>query len=155
MSPSDARAVLSWRYESPYQIYDMGEDSTEELLDPRSPYYAVHDQRGNLVGFFSFGTAALPWDTAGPALLGDDGEVAIGLGMRPDATGGGAGLAFVRAGLDFARTAFQPAYFRLFVFSWNQRGIRVYQRAGFHRVGTYIPPKSEAGNEFWEMRRDI
>lgn len=155
MTPRDAHAILAWHYEPPYEIYDMDDDSVEdELLDPRSPHYAVRDPSGDLTGFLAFGTAALPWGSAEPALYGPDGEVAIGLGMRPEITGHGVGLSFVQAGLTFARNTFQPSYFRLFVFGWNERAIRVYERAGFRRVGTYLQPAALGDNEFWEMRRN-
>ncbi|WP_225729990.1 GNAT family N-acetyltransferase [Nocardia sp. JCM 34519.1] len=149
MTPEDARIIRLWSYEPPYEIYGMDDDSSEaELLNTRSPHYAVRAGDADPVGFFAFGTAALPWSTA-PDLYGADGEVSIGLGMRPDATGRGAGLAFLRSGLEFAREAFRPSYFRLFVYGWNERAIRVYERAGFRRVGNYAQPD---GDEFWEMR---
>jgi ribosomal-protein-alanine N-acetyltransferase len=109
-----------------------GSDIIEEMLDWRSPYYAVRDEQSELVGFFSFGTSCLVWSSDEPGLYVDKERktIAIGLGMRPDLTGRGLGLAFVQAGLDFARQASVPTTFMLLVYTWNERAIRVYERAG-------------------------
>ncbi|MGZ6391289.1 MAG: hypothetical protein ACXWQZ_18780, partial [Ktedonobacterales bacterium] len=64
LSRDDARAICGWRYEGPYAIYNMdvegiGADVLEdEMLDLRSPWFAVRDGSGELIGFFAFGTAA-------------------------------------------------------------------------------------------------
>ena len=75
--------------------------------------------------------------------------------MRPDLTGKGLGLAFVQAGLDFAREQFKPDYFRLFVLTYNERAIRVYERAGFERMGIYVQRRAEGDRDFLEMRRKV
>ena len=85
-------------------------------------YYAVFDERHALVGLFTF------------ARTGQ--TVEVGLGMRPDLTGKGQGLAFLQAGLDFARRHYHPKTFRLSVAAFNQRAIRVYERAGFTVIST-------------------
>jgi hypothetical protein len=61
------------------------------------------------------------------------------LGMRPDLTGRGLGEEFVHAGLRFARETYSPPAFRLTVATFNQRAIRVYERAGFEIVERFGP----------------
>ena len=74
--------------------------------------------------------------------------------MRPDLTGKGLGLPFTQAGLDFARELFKPHYFRLYVLMFNERAIRVYERAGFERTGVYTQLNPVYGNrDFVQMRR--
>ena len=56
MNDEQARAVAAWRYEAPYDFYDMANDpeGLEELLGPperREGYCAVLSY-GELVGFF-------------------------------------------------------------------------------------------------------
>ena len=153
----EASAITAWRYEGPYAIYNTTPDdpaSLAEMLDRRSPYYTVRDAEGQIIGFFDFGTSALVWDYGTPGIYIDGRTVPIGLGMRPDQTGKGQGLSFVKAGLEFARQRFRPERFCLYVFTWNTRAIRVYERAGF-RGGRVLVRDNEQGSfEFLEMQRD-
>jgi RimJ/RimL family protein N-acetyltransferase len=111
----------SWRYPPPYDFYDGDE---EPRLNPER-FYAARDAAGDLVGFFYFEDKG-------------EGTVEIGLGLRPDLTGRGLGLAFFRDGLDFARTRFRPRLIVLSVAAFNERAISVYERGGFRRVGTHV-----------------
>lgn len=160
MEEAEARTIAQWRYGDPYAVYNRAsvgvEDVTEEL-DRRSPYYAVCDERGTLVGFFNVGTSAEVSDCSEPGLYGADHRadhsMAIGFGLRPDLTGRGLGGAFVAAGLAFARAQFAPSSFRLYVLAWNERAIRVYERAGFARTRDFTQRNIHGQNDFVEMRR--
>jgi len=155
MDEADARAIRAWCYEEPYAVYNAPEDSDDfsEELDRRSPYYAVRDELGELVGFFNFGTSALVWRSEEPGIYSENRTVAIGLGMRPDLTGKGLGLAFVEAGLAFARDKFHPDYFHLFVYTFNERAIKVYERTGFQRERVFVRLNIHGESEFLEMKR--
>jgi [ribosomal protein S18]-alanine N-acetyltransferase len=155
MEEADARAILAWRYEGQYTIYNWDEeDDPAEMLDRRSPHYAVKDERGELVGFFAYGSSAQVWDSGEPYLYSENNTITVGLGMRPDLTGKGLGLAFTQAGLDFAKEHFTPNYFHLYVLTFNERAMRVYERAGFERTGIYTRLSAVYGNrDFVEMRR--
>lgn len=149
MTLEDARLIATWRYQGVYAVYDF-EGAAAELLGTSSPFFAAHDEHGELVGFCCFGTTAEIGDVGPSALFtGADHTLSVGLGLRPDLTGQGIGLPFVTAILDFAREQFTPEAFRLFVLTWNHRAIRVYERAGFlpQQVVT-----NEQGLEFLEMR---
>ncbi len=155
MREADARAVAACRYPAPYDVYNIGEDAVDEMLDRRSPHYAIRDEHGELAGFFAFGTAAEVEGKASPALFGADRTLSIGLGLRPDRTGRGQGIgqAFVQAGLDFARREFAPQAFRLFVLSFNERAMRVYESVGFERVGVRHVRNVHGELDFVEMWR--
>jgi ribosomal-protein-alanine N-acetyltransferase len=101
----------------------------------------VRDEQGELIGYFSFGTSCLVWDSDEP-------------GLRPDLTGRGPGLAFVQASLDFARQAFAPASFVLYVYTWNERAIRVYERASFRRVRVFTQSSKNGESEWLEMAKE-
>jgi [ribosomal protein S18]-alanine N-acetyltransferase len=157
MTEADARAVSAWRYEGAYAVYNQhpgDEEAIAAMLDRRSPHYAARDERGALVGFFAFGTSAEVEDVGVPSLSGPDETIAVGLGLRPDLTGQGLGLDFVNAGLDYARLTFHPRAFHLFVLRFNERAIRVYERAGFKRVRELRVRNVHGENTFLEMRRD-
>ena len=155
VNAADAHTIKMWRYEGPYAIYNIDNDLDDlaELLDQRSPYYAVRNEQGEMIGFFVFGTSAQVGNVDIPGLYSENNTITIGLGMRPDLTGKGLGLAFINAGLDFAREQFQPDFFRLFVLAFNERAIRVYERAGFQRVRVFVQRNIHGEREFWEMRR--
>jgi GNAT superfamily N-acetyltransferase len=167
-SEDDARAILAWRYDNPYTIYNApdGEGRTSyltEILDRRSPHYAVRigDAPGwdsqPPDGFFAYGSACEvgtePDAPADPHVRRADGWISIGLGLRPDLTGQSLGQPFVEAGLEFARSAYNPPGFRLFVYAWNHRAQRVYERAGFVAVGRAGAPDSDGQPAFIEMLR--
>jgi ribosomal-protein-alanine N-acetyltransferase len=156
MDKAAAEMIQTWRYEGAYAVYNMGsdEEGLVELLDRRSPYYSVRDDLGELVGFFNVGTSALVRESNEPDIYGEDRSITIGLGMRPDAMGKGMGLTFVQACLDFARREFAPTHFQLYVFPWNKRAIRVYERAGFQSVRIFLQHNIHGAHEFLEMYRD-
>jgi ribosomal-protein-alanine N-acetyltransferase len=81
------------------------------------------------------------------------GTLQIGLGLHPERTGQGLGGAFLEAGLDFARSRFQPAQFVLSVATFNRRAITVYERAGFTAVRVFMHSTNGGDWEFVEMRR--
>ena len=87
--------------------------------------------------------------------LSEEGRaVEIGLGMRPDLTGRGLGLMFMRRNLDWIREAHPGAEIRLSVASFNQRGIKVYRRSGFRVVRGFVQVTNGGEYDFVEMRRD-
>jgi [ribosomal protein S18]-alanine N-acetyltransferase len=161
VTEAEACAIAAWRYDGPYAIYNAPEGAAgdpeylRELLDPDNPYYAGIDSQGGLIGFLGFGAPAQV-GTAEEREEAYGGEEAldVGLGLRPDLTGRGRGLAFVEAGLAFAREQFAPARFRLSVAAFNQRAIRVYERAGFRRVRAMTLASSGGPREFIIMVRD-
>jgi [ribosomal protein S18]-alanine N-acetyltransferase len=144
MSQRQARAVAAWRYDPPYDFYDAVADPEDlaELLDPvqrEGRYFAVLDDSGGLAGSFMFKQEG---DT-----------IEVGLGLRPDLTDRGLGLPFLLAGLEFARGRYAPARFRLAVAGFNQRAIRVYERAGFHRGESYLHRTNGGEHAFLRMER--
>lgn len=149
MTGEDARAIAAWHYDGTYAFYDADQDPEDlaDLLNPASwtdGYIAAYGQAGELVGFFSFNRED----------SGDEGgTVTVGLGLRPDLTGRGLGLVFLEAGLEYARRRYHPRTFRLFVATFNQRGIRVYERAGFIAVRTFLNRTNGSEYEFLEMTR--
>ncbi len=144
LSRQDVKRITTWQYDEPYRQYD-GQRIASSLrmyvwfpgFFPHLTYYAVDNEQGDLVGFFSF------WRFPSQ-------KVVIGLGLRPDLTGQGHGLAFVQAGLAFAKGQYGPISFHLIVAPFNKRAIKVYTRAGFKRIknSREFPQKEDR----WEMK---
>ncbi len=145
MTDEEAREISGWRYEPPYDFYDWTSDpdDLEELLDPerrKDAYFSAFDEEGALVGFFG--------------IEAKDGTVDVGLGLRPDLTGARLGLDFLLAGLDFARERHSPTRFTLAVATFNERAIRVYERAGFRRERVYMHHTNGGEFQFLAMARE-
>jgi [ribosomal protein S18]-alanine N-acetyltransferase len=145
MTDEEATQISGWRYESPYDFYDATSDADDlqELLDPKrrkDAYFSVFDEAGVLVGFFQFERAGKTVD--------------VGLGMRPELTGQGLGVEYLLAGLEFARERFSPDRFTLSVATFNERAIRVYERAGFRRTTVYRHNTNGGEYLFLSMARE-
>lgn len=137
IEPADERALedmSSWRYEAPYDFYNEDE---EPVKNPER-FFTARDDEGAVTGFYYF-------EPKGDVLE-------YGLGLQPDRVGRGLGLEFVRAGLEYARERFAPRLIRLYVAAFNERAIRVYERAGFQETGRHVRTFAKWGEvEFVEM----
>ena len=124
---------MTWRYDPPYDVYDLAGADPDELLDPALGFHAVLAGE-RLIGFRSYGPdGQVPgWDYDGSALD-------TGGGLRPSLTGQGLGLgrAVIAAGLQHGRTTYAPEAFRVTVASFNARARRTVESLGFERVGTF------------------
>ena len=119
MTPEGFAERATWRYEPPYDFYD---ETPEPVKNPER-YFAVREDDGSLIGFYYF-------EPNGDVLE-------YGLGLRPDLTGRGLGLEFLRAGLEFGRERYRPTLIRLYVAAFNERAIKLYARAGFRETGRH------------------
>jgi [ribosomal protein S18]-alanine N-acetyltransferase len=158
ITPEAAHALITWRYPAPYDVYNIKDEQAAlaEMLDARSPWFVAFDENGRPMGYCCFGTAAeINWEGEPRLWTTDDKALSVGLGLRPNLTGLGIGPLFFNAVLTFATIQFGRDSFRLFVLPFNQRAIRVYERAGFRQVDEHIV---NVGGQreliFLEMRRE-
>lgn len=135
-----AEDIASWRYDPPYDVYDMTGAKPEDLLDPALGFHAVLIG-DRLIGFRSFGP-----DGRVPGWTYDDSALDTGGGLRPSLTGQGLGRAAIAAGLDFGRARFAPAAFRVTVASFNARARRTVASLGFQYVDSFRAARD--GREF-------
>ncbi|MEZ4590795.1 MAG: GNAT family N-acetyltransferase [Chloroflexota bacterium] len=128
--------ILTWRYEPPYDIYNMGDGTDDpislvEAIDyftqPEYHFRAMLRQpRGELAAFCSFGLdgQVSGGDYSLPALD-------IGMGVDPANTGRGLGHIFAGAAIDFARRNFDQPHLRVTIAEFNVRAQKVWLRHGF------------------------
>ncbi|ADU29493.1 GNAT family N-acetyltransferase [Evansella cellulosilytica] len=134
--------AFNWRYDGKYSFYNMEADKEdlEEFLN--------REERGNstfavtksdeMVAFISFDKVA-------------DRIFDISLGMRPDLTGKGNGIEFLRAGINFIKSEVKPEKITLSVATFNQRAIKLYRKVGFKDVDTFMQPTNGSTFEFLKM----
>jgi len=150
MLKKDAWEISRWKYEEPYSFYNR----TDEPPYPTNPDaqitdgFSVWGHDGQLIGYFHFGEDGhIPTEEN---YVYDSAYLDIGLGMRPDLCSRGTGEAFVRFGLSFAKAHYGARQFRLSVAAFNERAIKVYERAGF--VKQCAVTNARFKNQFYIMR---
>lgn len=137
--------AATWHYEGEYSFYDTDADpeDLEEFLDSekRDGRYFVVLQHNEVTGFYGFHQI-------------DKDTVDMGLGMKPDLTGRGNGAAFLEAGLQFAKTSYQPKKITLSVAAFNKRAIKSYEKLGFRKVESYLQETNGGHFDFVKMEID-
>ena len=134
MTPDDFADYEQWQYEPPYDFYDSDQ---EPVLNPER-FFGVRDDDGR--------ADRVPLLRA----EGRRARVRARAAARPD--GKGLGLEFFRAGLEFGRERYRPSLIRLFVAAFNERAIKVYERAGFRETGRHVRTFARWGDvEFVNM----
>jgi GNAT superfamily N-acetyltransferase len=130
--------TLEWHYDPPYDFYDPADDPPLNL----ERFRVVSGEDGRVEAFWYF-------DHPAP------GVVEIGIGLRPDLCGRDLGERHMLDELEYARDEWSPHTFRLYVASWNDRAIRLYERLGFREVGERHVRTFErfGAHEFMQMER--
>ncbi|MCZ0702888.1 ribosomal-protein-alanine N-acetyltransferase [Natronobacillus azotifigens] len=134
--------AFNWHYDGEYSFYDMEADEEDlaEFLHPEkrgNSIFAV-TKENELVAFFSFSQV-------------NENTADIGLGMRPDLTGKGDGIKFLKAGIDFIQSQCKPKKITLSVATFNQRAIKLYRKVGFKDVETFSQDTNGSLFEFLKM----
>lgn len=132
MTASLAAEIKTWRYEPPYDCYDMTDVDPDFLVSEESGYFALVADDGELAGFRSFGA-----DGQVPGGRYDSSALDTGGGLRPDMTGKGLGRLAISTGLRFGAERFVPAAFRMTVATFNARALRVVEALGFRAVDEF------------------
>ena len=143
MTQEEAEDIANnWHYKDEYSFYDMDADKEDlkEFLDPKQRgedmFVVVVDQ--DVIGYFCFNRV-------------DKETIDIGLGMKPNLTGNGKGVEFLKSGLDFAKLTYNPGQLTLSVATFNHRAIKVYKTVGFEEVQTFMQSTNGDCFEFIKM----
>jgi len=140
--------VSNWHYDDVYSFYDMAadEDDLKIFMDTKNWHNiirAVLNENDELAGWASFYT--------------ENDEFWLSLGLRPDLTGQGLGAEFVSECVRYATSHYRliKDTIKLAVALFNQRAIKVYQRAGFTETNRTIRDTPIGKVDFIEMEEHI
>lgn len=123
MNKIQAYTYINWKYEHPYEFYNIPEEGVEETIteifeDNNSYYFSVLDSDDKLFGIYEYTFKS--------------NFMEIGLGIRPEDTGKGLGLEFIKECINFGRNNFlYKGDICLRVADFNERAINVYKKLGF------------------------
>lgn len=149
-----AAQICLWQYEEPYSLYSLeeSEDCIDELMN--GDYYAALNQEKQIVGFICTGHSARVGGGYAAGIYDNNTFLDIGLGLRPNLTGKGYGLPFLAQMISFIKKQHSNRELQLVVASYNERAIRVYERAGFHKGMTFRSMVGDQDLEFTLMQHE-
>jgi RNA polymerase sigma factor (sigma-70 family) len=130
MDEAHARTFLSWRYQEPYDAYNLAPKHVEEavhfFLDPQNAYYSIVTPEGLFIALCCFG-----WDAQVPG--GDYSLDALDIGMQlhPDLIGGVPDPTYIAPFVDFARQTYTPTRLRTTIATFDEPDLQAYHQAGF------------------------
>ena len=143
ITADEVREILTWRYEPPYDIYNMGSgtghpaelaEAIDYFLQPKYHFQVMLRQpNGELAAFCSFGSDG--------QVGGGDYDIEavdIGMGVHPQNTGRGLGRIFAGAAINFAQQSFNPSRLRVTIAEFNLRAQKVWERQGFVAVQRFL-----------------
>jgi [ribosomal protein S18]-alanine N-acetyltransferase len=134
--------AFNWHYDGEYSFYNMEADKEDldEFINPETrgnSMFAV-TKNEELIAFLGIEKAA-------------NETCDIGLGMRPDLTGKGKGMGFLKAAIDFVIAEYKPKKITLSVATFNQRAIKIYRRIGFKEIAFFDQETNSSTYEFLKM----
>jgi [ribosomal protein S18]-alanine N-acetyltransferase len=152
LDSASAREIIAWRYPAPYDMYNIRPENLEAevayFTNPENHYYAIFNPNQTLIGFCCF-------FHEGQVTGGDYSHEAVdvGMGLRPELTGGGNGTEIARAVMDFAIQQYHPLRLRTTIAAWNERAQKVCLNNGFELVDRFTNPRTY--REFVVLLREV
>ena len=145
MNEEYANDVANWHYDGVCSFYDLAADA-HDLRTPmnwRDTIKAVLNEDDELVGWAAFYT--------------ENDEFWLSSYLRPDLTGQGLGEEFVSECVNYAISHYELTKhtIKLAVALFNQRAIKVYQRAGFVETNRTIRDTHIGQVDFVEMEKRV
>lgn len=134
LSPTDARALVRWRYRGRFARYSLSQADLPALLNPAYRYHG--GWRGDtLIGFYCAGPdARVP---GGRYRRGEPEVLDFGVGLHPDHLGRGLGRPFTTAALQHTVATLASDQLRVTIARANRRSLDLFQRLGFQRTQSF------------------
>lgn len=140
---SDALDIATWEYDGEYSFYNNNKTEAKKQwasnIHNEENTFVLYNERNELIGNCSFDY--------------DDGQIMLGVQMRPNLTGKGMGTETVKSILDFGREKYKFDNIELLVAKFNKRAIKVYEKLGFKNIDEFIWNVNGEEKEFIAMRK--
>lgn len=146
MTEKYAEEISLWKYPAPYDIYSM-KANDEEIEQLMNGLHLAVEEKSQLIGFVAFGWSAQVICDESSEMYEDESYTDIAFGLSPQLCGKGKGLSLVTCAIEYVKTLFPEDGVRLTVKKDNLRAIKVYKKAGFHPVKSFV----YNGDEFVAM----
>lgn len=155
MQHPSASEIVTWNYGGIYGIYDFSKlkEEVSELMN--GDYFEVKDERAEIIGFLCCGESARVPGGYKAGIYKQEGYVDIGIGLKPDLTGKGHGLSFINQCMNYLTNPGEISKFRLVVAQFNERAIKVYEKAGFKKDIKFESKVHGNKQNFLLMKRDV
>ncbi len=146
MTDHCAREYLGWKYQPPYDVYNVSpahyDEAYNDIFHGKARHFTVFSNE-EMVGIYQYTL--------------QNGVMEIALGLTPSLTGLGMGSRFVQTCLDFAldRLKYKGNKFILKVAEFNQRAIRVYETLGFKETYREDEPSGKKTIRFVHMEKTM
>jgi GNAT superfamily N-acetyltransferase len=144
VADADIREFVTWRYDPPYDVYDITMDAAEAVGYFLGEDIHCHAFIGGdeVVGYCTFGhDAQVPGGDYNVDALD------IGLGVKPSRTGSGDGHRYIAAAIALATETFEPRQLRVTIAAGNERALRVWSNAGFTEVSRFATDRELMGSK--------
>ncbi len=144
LSENSAREISDWKYPGEYSIYNF--PSWNEMSKLRWAITFKEKREKEFMGFFIQNSLI----GFGQVVKGA-GEIAIGVGIRPDLCGYGYGTRIVGILIDECKKINSNWTISLKVRSFNKRAINCYKKLGFQEISKYKTYSLAGEEEFIKM----
>lgn len=153
VNADDVAEFVGWRYEAPYDAYNLTRPLDEVLdyfLGPTTKCHGILTDAG-LGGYCTFGEdARVPGGDYRAA------AVDIGAALKPELVGRGYGTEFVAAIIDCAILMFDPSMLRVSISASNLRAMKVWMSNGFNETQRFQAQEEMLGTkEFVVFERSL
>ncbi len=153
VNADDVAEFVGWRYEAPYDAYNLTRPLVEVLdyfLGPTTKCHGILTDAG-LGGYCTFGEDA--------RVPGGDYQAAavdIGAALKPELVGRGYGTEFVAAIIECAILTFDPSMLRVSISASNPRAMKVWMSNGFNETQRFHAREEMLGTkEFVIFERSL
>ncbi|MGH4123395.1 MAG: GNAT family N-acetyltransferase [Clostridium sp.] len=140
---SDAKDTVTWKYEGEYSFYNNDKTEAKKQwvsnIHNEENTFAIYDEKSELIGNCSFDY--------------EDGQINLGLQIRPSLTGKGRGTEIVKAILEFGKEKYKFNDIELLVAKFNKRAIKIYERLEFKITEEFMWHVNGEDKEFVAMRK--